>query len=231
MPKETDTYKPVSHFGLTQRVEMIAQDMLTGFHLDRESFGLARDGAQMFALLTFKNGNQEMGLSIGYRNSYDKSMSIGIACGSSVFVCDNLALRGDIEISRKHTGEVWKELEDRLLAVCYRAGKTFDEIVDHSEKMKAITYENRSAFQTMGVLYGEGIISPRQLTTVKAEWLKPTHEAFQPRTAWSLYNACTEALKTSPPSQVMEDHLHLSKFFDNVIDAEYVVDAVIPATT
>jgi hypothetical protein len=230
MPVETPTYKPVSHYALTRRVETISQDLLKGFTLDRESFGVNKDGAQLFALLTFRNASPEMGLSIGFRNSLDKSMSIGLACGASVFVCDNMALRGSIEISRKHTGEVWQELEDRLIAVCYRAGKTYDAIVDKSSQLKQIAYDDRSAFEIMGVLYGEEIISPRQLTTVRAQWLKPDHEAFQPRTAWSLYNACTEALKTSPPSQVMENHVNLSKFFDTVIDAEYddTVPAVIP---
>lgn len=230
MPKETETYKPISHFALTQRVETISQDLLTGFTLSRQSFGLARDGQQLFALMTFTNDNTEIGLSIGYRNSYDKSMSIGLACGASVFVCDNMALRGDIEITRKHTGEVWNELEARLIAVCYRAGKTFHAIQDNSDRLKAITFDNKRAFQTMGELYGMGIISPRQLTVVKTEWLKPSFDAFSPRTAWSLYNANTQALKTSPPTSVMEDHLHLSKFFDeNVIDAEYVIDASFPA--
>lgn len=231
MPQETATYKPISHYALTQRIETISQDLLQGFTLARQSFGLAREGNQLFALMTFKNHNTEIGLSIGYRNSYDKSMSIGLACGASVFVCDNMALRGDIEISRKHTGEVWDELEAKLIAVCYRSSKTFGQIEDNSAKLKEITFDDKRAFQTMGELYGNGIISPRQLATVKAEWLKPSFEAFAPRNAWSFYNANTQALKTSPPTAVMENHLHLSRFFDaNVIEATYEpITALVPA--
>jgi len=218
-PDKTDTYSPIAHLDLTNRVLQISQDLLKGYTLDRESYGVAREGNQLFALLTFKNGNEEMGLSIGYRNSYDKSMSVGFAEGNSVFVCDNLMLKGDITYMRKHTGNVWGEVEDRLISICYKATKHYEEIAVYADTLKAIELDNKKAFSIMGNLYGEGIISPRQLTIVKEQWLKPDYPDFQPRTAWSFYNANTEALKSSPPSSVMENHVNLSKYFnDNVID-------------
>lgn len=219
LPSETATYKPVSHFALTERVLSISQDLLKGYALASESYGLAREGCQLFALATFRNGDEEMGLSLGWRNSYDKSLTVGFACGANVFVCDNLALSGDVSILRKHTGGIWAELEDRLLATCYRATKQYEQISISKDKMKEIAFDDRKAFQVMGELYGNNIISPRQLSVVKAEWLKPSHEVFEARTAWSLYNANTEALKSSPPAQVMENHIELSKWFaGNVID-------------
>jgi predicted SpoU family rRNA methylase len=75
----------------------------------------------MFAVLTYSNGVEEdMGLSIGIRNSYDKSMSIGVALGARVFVCDNLAISGEIRIVRKHTAGVWKAIEDMAISTLYR---------------------------------------------------------------------------------------------------------------
>jgi hypothetical protein len=47
---------------------------------------------------------------LGLRNSHDKSLPIGIAFGSRVIVCDNLALSADHVIRRKHTIEVMREL-------------------------------------------------------------------------------------------------------------------------
>jgi hypothetical protein len=39
------------------------------------------------------------------------------------------------------------------------------------------------------------IITCSQLTRVLADWRKPRHEAFEPRTAWSLFNCFTGTLK------------------------------------
>ena len=42
--------------------------------VNKEQYGLARQGQQMFAVQTCSREKTEMGLSIGFRNSYDKSM-------------------------------------------------------------------------------------------------------------------------------------------------------------
>jgi hypothetical protein len=68
---------------------------------------------------------------------------------------------------------------------------------------------NDDAFRLLGLLYGNDVITPRQIPVVKKEWLSPTHEAFGERSAWSFYNACTEALKSSPPNKIMEKHISL----------------------
>ena len=41
----------------------------------------------------------------------------------------------------------------------------------------------------------KGIIAQRMLPEVWREWREPGHEAFQPRTAWSLLNAFTSVLR------------------------------------
>lgn len=218
MPEATGTYYPVSHYGLANKLLTITQDILTGFELMDESYGVAREGLQLFGLLQFKNGS-DMALAIGFRNSYDKSMSIGLACGASVFVCDNLALSGEIVVMRKHTKNVWAELEEKAITTCYRASHTYKQIVGEAEALKQIAYDDDRAYADLGVLYGHDIISPRQLTVAVKEWRKPSHDAFNPRNAWSLYNAVTESLKTSPPQEVMENHVSLHDFYkERVID-------------
>jgi len=53
--------------------------------------------------------------AVGLRNSHDKSFPIGIAFGSRVFVCDNLAFIGDQVIRRKHTVKAKREFAPILL--------------------------------------------------------------------------------------------------------------------
>lgn len=91
MPEATDSYLPVSHYLLADKLLAISQDLLTDYAPVGEHYALARNGNQLFALLNFKKDHTELGLSVAFRNSYDRSMSIGLAMRASVFICDNLA--------------------------------------------------------------------------------------------------------------------------------------------
>jgi hypothetical protein len=209
VPEATDSYIPVPHNHLADTLSTIGQDILKNFVLAKEQFALAREGRQMFGVIVFKNEDTELGLSIGFRNSYDKSMAIGIAIGAEVFVCDNLAFAGDVTILRKHTANVWSSLENMAISTLYRSQKTFQKIVDDSERLKTRMIGNDDAFKLIGLLFGKGILTPRQLSGVKKEWLNPSFEDFKPRTMWSFYNACTETLKSCPPIVIMEKHISL----------------------
>jgi hypothetical protein len=210
LPKETRTYKPVSHYDLAVNLGEVSGGLLRGYQLDKAQYGLAREGNQMFGIHTYRNGiSSSMGLSIGFRNSYDKSMSVGIAIGASVFVCDNLALTGEIAIMRKHTANVWNDLEELTITTIYRSQHNFSKIVEDAETMAERYLSNDNAFRLLGLLYGNDVISPRQIPVVKREWLNPSHDEFEDRNVWSFYNACTEALKSTPPNKIMEKHISL----------------------
>ena len=209
LPKETRSYKPVSHQALAIMLSTIASDLLPEFELVNMQFGLARDGAQMFGIHTFKNGSSAMGLSIGFRNSYDKSLSVGLAVGGQVFVCDNLCLSGEVTVLKKHTLNVITSIESLALSAIYKSRSAFNQIQNDAEVMKGIPLSDDDAYRTIGLLYGNGILTPRQIPVVKNEWLKPSHSDFEARDVWSFYNACTESLKSSPPQSIMERHLAL----------------------
>ena len=209
LPKETHSYKPVSHQALATMLGAMASDLLPEFELVNTQFGLARDGAQMFGVHTLKNGHSSMGLSIGFRNSYNKSLSVGIAVGGQVFVCDNLMLTGEVTVLKKHTLNVVSSIEALGLSAIYKSRSAFNQIARDAEVMRGIPLSDADAYRTIGLLYGNGIITPRQIPVVKNEWLKPSHDDFEGRNVWSFYNACTESLKSSPPQSIMERHLAL----------------------
>lgn len=209
LPEESATYKPVSHYHLAGKLLAVSQVILKDYLLVGEHYGLARNGNQMFAFFKFQKDQSDMALSLAFRNSYDRSMSIGLAVGGSVFVCDNLALQGEIVVMKKHTKNVWLALEQTCIQTLYKSQECYAKIIQDADKMKDRTLDDWAAFKIMGLLYGREILSPRQLTVVKDEWLQPSYQEFEPRTMWSLYNACTEALKTSPPLSIMERHVQL----------------------
>jgi hypothetical protein len=206
VPEATESYVPVSHYHLADKLLTMSTDILRDYALVGENYAVARQGNQLFALLKFQRDESEMALSIAFRNSYDRSMSLGIAIGASVFVCDNLALQGDIVIMRKHTKNVWNELEDMAIATLYKSQKSFEQIVADTTVLKEQRLQNDEAFRLMGVLFGRGIVSPRQITVLKEEWLHPNHPEFEERNMWSFFNAATESLKSCPPVTIMEKH-------------------------
>jgi hypothetical protein len=210
LPERTDSYQPVPHAELVRMVETIGRDILTGYRFDREDYGLARDGRQLFGTHTYRvPEDDQMGLTIGFRNSYDKSLSVGLAVGASVFVCDNLAFTGDLTVMRKHTSNVLTDLEDMIIATIYHCRKNYHQITNDADSMAEHTLSDDEAFQMLGLLFGRGVLTPRQLPIVKKQWLKPSYPDFEPRNMWSFYNACTEGLKGTTPAKIMEKHIAL----------------------
>jgi len=212
VPGATDSYIPVSHYHLADKLVNMSTDILRDYVLVGENYAVARQGNQMFAVLKFQRDESSMALSIAFRNSYDRSMSLGLAIGASVFVCDNLALEGNIVIMRKHTKNVWNELEDLAITTLYKSQKTFSQIVANSGLLKKQRLQNDEAFMFMGMLLGYNIISVRQFTVLKEQWLRPTHPEFEERNMWSFFNATTESLKSCPPVTIMEKHAQAYNF-------------------
>jgi len=209
LPEATDSYVPVSHYDLTGRVKVFCEAILKDYALIGESYAIARNGNQMFALLKFRTEDEETGLSVAFRNSYDRSMSIGLAVGATVFICDNLALQGDLVVMKKHTKNVWNDLEGKIITTLYKSIERYSQILVDRDTLKSRRISDDQGFQFLGLAYGHGILSPRQMPVAKEKWTNPDYEEFQDRNYWSLYNACTEALKSSPPMAVMENHVKL----------------------
>jgi len=226
VPVATETYQPVAHYDLVTKLATVSQDLLTGYTLSDEKYGIARQANQLFGVLKFKNADQEMGLSIGFRNSYDKSLSVGIAVGATVFVCDNLALSGSITVMKKHTKNIWDALEEMTVTSLYRARHSFEQIRVDSESMKAVEWTDADAARALGLLYFDGVLSPRQLPVTRDQWLKPDHVEFQARTPWSFYNACTHALKSTPPAGIMERHIALHDMVVDLAKTDYNVETI-----
>ena len=111
---------------------------------------------------------------------------------------------------------VYGHKNDGKTTICYG-------IADPGDKVLVFSFDNKSdrplddGFAVLGNLYGERIIGPRQFIAAAEEWRKPRHDEFQPRNAWSLYNAVTESLKTSPPQEVMEKHVNLHAYFKRLL--------------
>tara|TARA_R100000664_G_scaffold1110_1_gene2980 strand:- start:5681 stop:6412 length:732 start_codon:yes stop_codon:yes gene_type:complete len=216
LPQETETYVPVPYKDIIDNTKEVADTLLKGYEYDSSQYALSgkdKDGNynKFFGVHYYKGDNEEMHQAIGMRSSYDKSMANGVCAGARIFVCDNMAFVGEITIMRKHTKNVLQDLQDQLVNALYRANKSFTDIVEDTRIMKDTPINKDEAYEFIGKARGYKLLSANQSNEAYKNWDKPPFEEFEKSNMWSLYNACTEALKTSPPNKIIEKHIALHK--------------------
>jgi hypothetical protein len=213
VPDPTASYHPVPYARFVEEVELHVPRF--GLTIQSGQFALAREGSQMFGVLTCTNGHNagDYALAIGLRNSYDRSLSVGLIAGTRVFCCDNLAFSGEVQMHRKHTPNVFRDLPDliyRMLSqVTVLKVRTDEEIAG----MKALLLTPERAHHVMVEAIQAGVAPASRLPKVIEAWEKPAHAEFTPRNAWSLFNAFTEVQKGSGPRAQVEGSLRLSSLF------------------
>ena len=67
------------------------------------------------------------------------------------------------------------------------------------------------AYKFLGLARGHEALRHQHFSRALKEWHTPVHDEWLERNAWSLYNACTEALKGSRQDEVAERHLKLTQ--------------------
>ena len=218
VPAQTDTYVPVSHQQLVNTVKRIGSD-----HFNQEpirgKFEVNRTGDQLFGSLSWdgKNGSN---LSVGFRNSYNKSLAVGICVGAEIIVCSNLMFAGDIVKMRKHTGNVEEDLEELIIDLVQKADGSYDKAMDDASLMQSMPLSDTMVGDYFGQLFvNEHILNGAQLKKATSEWFNtPT---FKERTVWSAYNAVTEALKSAHTSHALDKYTCLHKYTEDYFLKDY----------
>jgi len=109
-PRATETWTPIPHMELIQRVEhTLKANRLT---IGSQAHSLSHEGQRYFGLMEIQGRatDEDYCWVLGLRNSHDKTFPAGIIAGSSVFICDNLAFSGEVKLVRKHTRFIGRDL-------------------------------------------------------------------------------------------------------------------------
>lgn len=168
------------------------------------------------------NIEEESQIAIGFHNSYNKQMKAGIYGGMLMLVCSNGAYsHGQSMYKRKHTGNALYELREQMLNVIEEAEGSYIQLVHEKEAMK----ERELSRQTIASLVGdmwlnEQLINTTQMEIIRKEMLYS--EAFREKTAWSLYNWCTESIKQAHPANYIKQHLKLHTYISNKLELSEV---------
>lgn len=200
-PPATRTWTPIPHLDLleTVRRELLA----SGLDIEEESLALSHSfsgsyGDRFFGLLQVRNGHEshEYKIIAGIRNSHDKRLPAGLCVGSRVLVCDNLSFSSEVVLSRKHTSRIRADLPRLINQAVGRLG---DLRVQQHRRIEAYQATELAdpQFHDLAVRAVDGgVIAASKLPRVLKDYREPEHEAFEPRTVWSAFNAFTEHLKS-----------------------------------
>lgn len=213
VPEATDSYVPVPYGRFVEELELHVPRF--GLTITEERFALARDGLQMFGVLTCRNGgpDRDYGLAIGLRNSYDHSIAVGLVAGVQVFCCDNLAFSGEVAMQRKHTVNVFRDLPDLIYRMLSDVSSMKDRMEQETEAMKERELSRTQAHDLMIEAVRASAIPSSKLPKVIDAWDRPKYPEFDGRNAWSLYNAFTEVQKSRSPRAQIEDTLRVTRVF------------------
>ena len=223
-PEPTITWTPIAHTALVEEVERVLKS--NGLSVVEQAHSLTHDGLRYFGLMEIQNGviHRDYAWVLGLRNSHDKSFPAGIVAGANVFVCDNLSFSGEINIARKHTRFI---LRDLPLLTQRAIGRLMERWHHQDERITSYKEKNLSDSSAHDLIIRATDVracTPRQIPAILREWRNPRHNEFHRRTLWSLFNTFTEVLKgnlnelpkrTEALHGLLDSYVGLSGFSEN----------------
>ena len=213
VPEKTETYIPVSHQELVTKITE-AGNKHYGREASKHNYEVNHRGQQLFGSLVWEGENNSMSRSIGFRNSYNKTLPVGVCGGANVTVCSNLMFVGDVIKMRKHTQNVGDDLDALIVKLFEDVDKRYTQAHSDAGYMQEIPLSNEQAADYLGQLFvNQNVLNSSQINKAADEWFNS--KDFTSRTLWSAYNACTEALKSAHPSNALEKYTKLHTFTED----------------
>ena len=213
-PDATDTWTPIPHTALIERVEDTLKS--DGLSIVNQTHSLTRGGNRYFGLMQIANGHnsEDYCWVLGLRNSHDKSFPAGLVVGASVFVCDNLSFSGEIRMTRKHTTHIMRDLPGLVQTSIGQLMSRWHDQDTRIEAYKQFELSDMQAHDLIVRAIDARAATSTQVPPLLHEWRHPKHDAFQPRTAWSLFNSFTDVMKGLQLSELSRRTQRLHGLFD-----------------
>ena len=215
-PPATTTWKPIAHYDLVHAIDR--QLAVRDIRIAKEHFAIQREGLRLFGVIELEvpgvEPSEHYRFAMGIRTANDRSEALSIVVGAKVFVCDNLALSGDvIAIRRKHTAgfdlnaDISRAI-DRYQTYLQIFHRQLGELMYQplgDDRAKVMIYE---AFATE-------ILPVRFFPAVAETYFRPEPAMTDvaSRTHWGLHNAFTRAIKQMAPAPAFQATTRLGKFF------------------
>jgi Domain of unknown function (DUF932) len=201
-PAATETWHPIPHIRMVNEIERALAG--SGMAIVNEAFGVTEDNQRMFGLLQVGRTGQvdatDHAYVVGIRGATDKSLAHGLAVGSSVFVCDNLAFSSEIVFSRKCTINVERDLPIIVDTAIGQLGQRWNSQETRIAAYKQKEIGMRDADHLLAEMAGE-VFPWQKFAEIRSEFRSPRHNEFGKDNLWALFNSVTEYLKPRAESK------------------------------
>ena len=212
VPPATPTYQPVSNKALILELDYMLE--YKGWEVSERQYALANNGQRLFGCYKLEHHNTDLRPCLAFRNSYDKSVSMAVATGAKVLVCDNLQIFGSsFTMLRKHTPNVLNDMGGLISQGIDSIEREFTSNTERILNYKDIPVSLDAGYSLLGILRGRGVLNSKCYNIALREWQKPTIEEFTGRNLWSLYNTCTEGLKGLNANDAMGNYVKFDNSF------------------
>jgi len=194
-PTPTKSWCPVPYGRLISEVERSLS--ASNMRVVNEAYGVTPEDARMFGLLQVANckATTDYAYVIGVRGSIDKTLAEGVAVGSSVFVCDNLAFSSEIVFHRKNTTNVLEDLPAMVDTAIGQLGQRWGDMDTRLASYRGVKLEEEDALRLAWRAYKADVFPWAKGADVLEEFSKPRHSEFADGSLWGFFNAVTENLK------------------------------------
>lgn len=224
MPEKTKTYQPISN----ESIHTLCKEQADANGLvitdSTVNYKMGKNCVVKYRLepKDFPTPDKEVSLMAAWKNGYDKQVSFGFAIGSVVNICTNGMVRGEFALKRKHTGKIESVVESAVKEYFSRVKE------EHLEnlKFKRLLKEQEVSQKDLNEFLGALMRDPRKIMTQAQlrQFVKECEESKNFHTigdgnfsAWDMYNAGTECLKTTASNIVFKKHIEFNDFTKEVL--------------
>lgn len=207
-PPATKSFKPVPHAVLVDALH--AELGARGLVVAREQYAIQHDGNRLFGALDLRGKDDaSLGRALGLRTANDKSLSLQIAIGMRVFVCDNMAFSGDlIALKRKHTSGLLLGEELHRAIDRYEVG--VEVLEEKVEELQQIPMSQEQEKTWIYDVFAQKIVPVSHFTRV-VECHQQTMVGRYGHTLWALHNAVTQQIRDMRPGPAFQATVKLGK--------------------
>lgn len=214
LPKQTKTYTVVPN----ERIFELINHEIDNYGLTVKNIDLTTtlNRKKIIGIYDFESDDSELGFRLGFKNSYDGTVSFGLGIGDVVWLCSNGMINAEIKSSRIHRGNAMEDIEDMVKYGFESFVATHNKNVLLKKKLKEVACPDVN--NIIGKVFMNGIMNTTELNVFKKELKNGTlfnninDDNFS---AWDFYNCGTEALKLASINTYFQKHLDLTKLFSD----------------
>lgn len=214
-PDFTKSWHPHSHGAVIEATATaVKQFNLT---VSEKTYSVARQGSNMMGLWAVGKRNGKVN-AIAFRNSMNKSLSIGYASFLTVIVCTNQITNDSWFVLRKHTsGLTVAELSNLAVDAIGKVVEDFDILDDWHEGLKEYKLEKRRMEQLTVRAMREGVLAPKKFHEFD-DLLQDTsdQEAVYDRTLYGFHGALTQVIRDNSLHWINNQNQKITSFVNKV---------------